>query len=276
MSDSSRFEFRAVRRCRGVAAACIRALVFAFTAMVLLPGCGDEAAFDLQMEGLQKASAGDNAGALVALNRAVALEPNDVTILLARAGVHDASGNPGAAVADYEKAIALAPNIAPGIAAQLEYLREQAGLPATRSKMAMRTKKGKPSLTHLTFCAMEPAGFQDYREQPGAEYRLGDTVWIYLDVDDLASRAGNEGSRESAFRQSLRLRDPLGKVLMHEVVVDGVHAVKRGADSESLFLRNRIPIPGSAPAGVYQVDLIVEDTLTGAIAQADGEFIVTR
>ena len=104
-------------------------LVIAVTlAGCLLAGCGEESPQQLLMKGMQKAAGGDYTGALVILDRSVALEPDNASLLIVRAGLHDSLGNPAAAVADYEKALVLAPELAPGLSMQLDYLREQVAI----------------------------------------------------------------------------------------------------------------------------------------------------
>ena len=132
-----------------------------------------------------------------------------------------------------------------------------------------------PTLTNVTFCSSEPESYGNYQEQPGASYRAGETAWIYIDVRNLEARTSEDGQIENSLRQSIELRDPWGKLLMEEVVVDEVRTIPWRKDPDRLFLRNHIAIPSSAPAGEYSVELLLEDRFTGAKTRADGHFTVT-
>ena len=255
-------------------------LVAVTLAACLLAGCGEDSPQDLLMEGMQKAASGDYDGALVILDRSVAMEPNNVSLLIVRAGLHDSLGDPAAAVADYEKVLALAPDLAPGLSMQLDFLREQVaileqvqGVPGAAPAADSATEG--PTLTNVTFCSSEPESYGNYQEQPGASYRAGQTAWIYLDVHNLEARTSEDGQIENSLRQSIELRDPWGRLLMEEVVVDEVRTIPWRKDPDRLFLRNHIAIPSSAPAGEYSVELLLEDRFAGAKTKAAGHFTVS-
>ena len=129
------------------------------------------------------------------------------------------------------------------------------------------------TVTNVTFCSSEPRGYGNYQEQPGATYRAGQTAWIYLDVANIEARTGQDGQIENSLRQSIKLRDPWGRLLMQNVVVDEVRPIDKYPDR--LFLQNQILIPSGAPAGEYRVELLVEDRFAGAKTQASGRFTVT-
>ena len=129
------------------------------------------------------------------------------------------------------------------------------------------------TVTNVTFCSSEPRGYGNYEVQPGARYRAGQTAWIYLDVANVEARTGEDGQIENSLRQSIKLRDPWGRLLMQNVVVDEVRPVDKYPDR--LFLQNQILIPSGAPPGKYRVELLVEDRFAGATTQAGGSFTVT-
>ncbi len=132
-----------------------------------------------------------------------------------------------------------------------------------------------PTVMNITFCSSKPEGYGNYKEQPGARYRAGQTAWIYLDVGNLESRTREDGRIENSLRQTIELRDPTGRLLMEEVVVDEVRLIGWGADPDAFFLQNFIAIPSGAPAGEYSVELLVEDRFSGAEVHAGGHFTVT-
>ncbi len=256
-----------------------RCLLATIAGSCLLGGCGEESPEQLMMKSMQKAVQGDDAAALALLDHSLALAPNDTSLLFVRGSLHDTLGNPSAAIADYEKAIALAPYLEPGIAMQLESLREQVSV-SSRTHSTRVTFVPAPSdptgptIERVTFCASRPRGYRDYEPQPSARYHAGDTAWIYLDVGNLESRRRFDGDLENALRQSLTLRGPGGTVLSDTVVIDEVLVIESGVDGDRLFLRNHIDIPAAAPAGVYRVELVVVDKFAGAMTTAGATFTV--
>ena len=147
-----------------------------------LGGCAEDSPERLMMKSMPKAVEGNDAAALALLDHSLALAPNDTSLLFVRGGLHDSLGNPAAAIADYERAIELSPHLEPGIAKQLEYLREQIGTSGmTHSTHSTRTTfvpaaadTAGPTVEHITFCASRPKGYRNYVPQPDARYRGGD------------------------------------------------------------------------------------------------------
>ena len=105
-----------------------RCFLVAVIGAFLLTGCAEDSPERLLMKGMQKAAQGDEEAALALLDLSLALDPNDPSILCVRGGLHDSLGDPVAAIADFEKAIELAPHLEVGLATQLKYLRETAAV----------------------------------------------------------------------------------------------------------------------------------------------------
>ncbi len=156
---------------------------------------------------------------------------------------------------------------------QVAFIADVEAAPATA--LATDPATAGPTVTNITFCSSKPEGYGNYQEQPGARYRAGQIAWIYLDVGNLESRTREDGQVENSLRQSIKLRDPWGRLLMENVVVDERRAIGQRKDPARLFLQNQILIPSGAPAGEYSVELLVEDRFSGAEAHAGGHFTVT-
>ncbi len=257
----------------------VRCLLATIAGTCLLGRCGEDSPKQAMIQSMRKAVQGDNESAIAMLDQTLSFAPNDTTLLFVRAALHDSLGNPAAAIADYEKAIALAPHLEPGITKQLESLRERASVSGSPHSTRVTfvpapSEPTGPTIERVTFCASRPRGYRDYKPQPGARYSGGDTAWIYLDVGNLESRRRFDGGIENALRQSLTLRGPNGTVLSDTVVIDEVLVIESGIDGDRVFLRNHIDIPAGAPAGVYRIDLVVVDTFAGAMTKAGASFTV--
>jgi uncharacterized protein YfaS (alpha-2-macroglobulin family) len=133
------------------------------------------------------------------------------------------------------------------------------------------TGEGEFGASNLTFCAEQPADFDDYTAQPDAVYEPHETVWVYFEINGATAELEGE-SHVVDITQELRITNPDG-----DVVVEDTHEFDDAVDDIDRYAGwNRVRLPGDALPGVYEVAFDLTDTLSGATATGSGTFTLRR
>ena len=128
------------------------------------------------------------------------------------------------------------------------------------------------SVTNVVFCSEEPTGYHEYEEQPGATYNPGDTVWIYMDVNNIHYNPNSDGSNEVWITENLTILDSQGEILLNGEIINDHRNFPEEEDVEKMFLKNDITIPTDFDPGHYTVQIVVKDKLAGVTASASSTF----
>jgi len=127
---------------------------------------------------------------------------------------------------------------------------------------------------NLVFCSEEAAGYMDYREQPGAAYKPGDRVWLYVNVQGQKHNANEDGTNEVWITENVKVVSPDGSTLLDEEALSEHQNFPRDLSMEKLYLSNYITTTPQLPAGKYTVELTVADKLGGDTAKASSSFVL--
>jgi hypothetical protein len=132
---------------------------------------------------------------------------------------------------------------------------------------------GDLSISNIVFCSDQPLGYMDYEEQPSAQYNPGDTVWIYMNINNLYYNINSDESSEIWIKQDLSLLDSQGELIQDfgEIVNDHRNLPEE-EDPDKIFLTNNINIPTDFDPGRYTVTIFVEDALAGETTSESSTF----
>lgn len=131
-------------------------------------------------------------------------------------------------------------------------------------------------VSNVVFCSQEPAGYMNYKEQPNATYKPGDTVWIYMNVDNIKYNPNEDGTNEVWISEYLTLKDPNGKVLLDQELLNDHSNLPKKLDPNTLFLRNRIFTTKNLVEGKYTVYITVTDKLANKTASVSSNFYLKK
>jgi len=128
------------------------------------------------------------------------------------------------------------------------------------------------SITNVVFCSEEPTGHHEYEEQPSATYNPGDTVWIYMDVNNIHYNPNPDETNEIWITENLTILDSQGEILLNGEIINDHRNFPEEDDPEKLFLKNDISIPTDFDTGHYTVQIVVKDKLAGTTTSASSTF----
>ena len=134
------------------------------------------------------------------------------------------------------------------------------------------SKNGDLSVTNVVFCSEEPTGYHEYKEQPGATYNPGVTVWIYMDVNNIHYNPNSDGSNEVWITENLTILNSDGEILLNGEIINDHRNFPEEEDVEKMYLKNDITIPADFDPGYYTVQIMVKDKLAGVTASASSTF----
>lgn len=147
-----------------------------------------------------------------------------------------------------------------------------AGTRATRS--AEFEVSAPFSIERIRFLEDEPAGYRQYTEQPDAEYRASDTVWVYVEPDSVELEQRDDGDRWYELGVTVRTVGPDGtEDLQVKDTVNNPLAADR--DPEKLFLVVSFDLRRGTP-GEYTVDIVVHDRVGGERATDSATFTLVN
>ena len=131
---------------------------------------------------------------------------------------------------------------------------------------------GDFSISNVVFCSEEPTGYHGYKEQPSAIYNPGDTVWIYMDINNIHYNVNSDDTSEVWITENLTILDSQGEILLNGEIINDHRNFPEEEDPEKLFLKNDISIPTDFDPGHYTVQIVVKDKLAGVTASASSTF----
>ena len=116
------------------------------------------------------------------------------------------------------------------------------------------------SISNLVFCSEESKSYMDYVEQPGATYKPGDTVWIYMNLEGIKLNPNPDGTKEMWIRAYITLKAPNGDILLNEEAHEEHRDVQ--ANQNEMCLDAYINTTPQLTEGKYTVEIIVTDKLS--------------
>jgi hypothetical protein len=126
------------------------------------------------------------------------------------------------------------------------------------------------SVKNLALCT-EVTSFGVYKPFEKLEFKSGQEVLLYAEVDNFKSVRGEKGFR-TALRSSYQILDPHGaRVDSQEFEITEEHCQNQRRD---FFMRYHIWMPKRIYGGRYTLQLTIEDTLSQKIGQSSIEFDV--
>ena len=130
------------------------------------------------------------------------------------------------------------------------------------------------SISNLVFCSEESKSYMVYAEQPGATYKPGDTVWIYMNLEGIKLNPNPDGTSDMYIRTYITLKAPNGDILLNEEA-SGVHKAVYMKQNET-FLDAYINTTPQMTEGKYTVEIIVTDIIGNRTARASDCFILNN
>lgn len=139
------------------------------------------------------------------------------------------------------------------------------------------------ALSELIFCSEQPAWKGNYEKQPNATYKVGDTIWLYVEVDGLKNKK-LDGDHRVDVTFAVTVMDANGNTVQHPWLAQKVTDYLTERDvSGSEWLRlcmysYRIEDkPARAevyPPGKYTVSVDATDEVAGETKNVRGNFYV--
>lgn len=132
---------------------------------------------------------------------------------------------------------------------------------------------GDLSISNIVFCSEQPVGYMDYDEQPSAQYNQGDTVWIYMNINNIHYNVNSDDTSEIWIKQNLTLLDSQGELIQDfgEIINDHRNLPEE-EDPDKIFLTNNIYIPTDFDPGRYTVKISIMDALAGETTSQSSTF----
>lgn len=126
-------------------------------------------------------------------------------------------------------------------------------------------------IADVVYCAEQPDGYDDYETQPDATYEVGDVIWIYVDVRNIATEDVGGGEVAVHVAEDLTVRDSDDEtVLDEELTID--QNFPEGFDRETFFIVNNVTLPMSAGSGDYTTRIALRDQVSGNSASTTAAF----
>lgn len=135
---------------------------------------------------------------------------------------------------------------------------------------------GEFNLSHLKFCSKEPRGYMNYTEQPENTYSVGETIWIYFNVNNHEYNLHSDGSFELWLVSDVALEGPNGSNIPVSDSPMVIHEnVSAARDPEKVYIQHRLTLSGeNISLGQYAVEITVSDKLSNGTARISGNFIL--
>ena len=130
------------------------------------------------------------------------------------------------------------------------------------------------SISNLVFCSEKSKSYMDYVEQPGATYKPGDVVWIYMNLDGLKLNPNSDGANEMWIGLYVTLKSPNGGILLNEATREKHGNVQMNQDE--ICLDAYINTTPQLAEGKYVIEIIVKDKLGDRRATASDCFLMNN
>lgn len=118
----------------------------------------------------------------------------------------------------------------------------------------------------ITFAAGEPQNHETYEEAPNRTYRVGDTVWVVVEVANVPTDDSDTARLEYVFETETPDGDTWEPVHEREESWDDV------GESEILIVWDGFQTYEDDPDGEYEMTITVEDQVDGERLQTTEEF----
>jgi hypothetical protein len=138
------------------------------------------------------------------------------------------------------------------------------------------TVSGKLGISNIVFCSENPNGYMDYKEQPDATYKPGETVWIYFNLNGVKYNVNQDETKEIWIKLHLKLKSPEGSILLDEDLYNEHKNFEKQYNMEELFLRVNINTIEELTEGKYTVELELKDELADTLATASTNFLLKK
>ena len=126
-------------------------------------------------------------------------------------------------------------------------------------------------IAEVVFCAEQPDGYDDYTVQPEATYAVGDVIWIYIDVLNVATDDAGGGEISVEVTETLVIRDESESVVFEDTI-ELTQNFPEGIDMTTFFLVNDVLLPMEAGAGEYELVLSLTDDIGESSTSATASF----
>jgi hypothetical protein len=127
-------------------------------------------------------------------------------------------------------------------------------------------------IDEFVFCSEQPAGYGQYEEQSDATYATSDVVWIYIDVVGFDVEDAGDGQIAVDLAENLVVRDPNGEeILQNDFTFD--NEFDEGLRGQ-FFVVNNVTLPSGSAAGEYEVEVSLDDGLSGESTNRTETFTV--
>ena len=144
------------------------------------------------------------------------------------------------------------------------------------SKKVEKASAAKLELSNIVFCSIKPKGYMDYNEQPEATYKLGKTLWIYMNLDGVSHNPNPDGTKEVWIKLHLKVKSPNGDVLLDQDLYNEHKNYQKKFNPGEMFLKVNLNTVTGMAEGRYTVELILKDNLAGKQASASSIFTLKK
>ncbi|MBI2854508.1 MAG: hypothetical protein HYX87_06260 [Chloroflexi bacterium] len=131
-------------------------------------------------------------------------------------------------------------------------------------------------ISNVVFCSKEPQGYMQYVEQPNATYKIGDTVWVYMNIKGVKSIKNQDETNEVWIAENIAVKAPDGTTIVDQEVVNEHQNFAKEVDVDKLYLRNYISTSAGMNAGLYKVEITVSDKLAEVKGQVSTQFTLAQ
>ncbi len=142
----------------------------------------------------------------------------------------------------------------------------------TKTRPVKKKTAGKLELSNIVFCSTRPKGHMEYKEQPKAIYKAGQTVWIYMNLEGISHNLNSNGTKEVWIKLHLRLKAPNGDVLLDQELYNEHKNYQKKFNPDEMFFKVNLNTVRGMTEGRYTVELELKDNLAGQIASESSIF----
>lgn len=156
---------------------------------------------------------------------------------------------------------------------QIPDARDRAGQTVNQLQTAIRHLQERANLEirNLAFCRQIDY-FGNYTRFPRDEFRPGDEVLLYAELDNFKSEPTPEGQYRTLLRSSVEIVSPAGEIRKH-IDFPATEDLCRNPRRD-YFHNYQFTIPERIPLGPHLVKLTVVDELSGKMMTATAHFVV--
>lgn len=132
----------------------------------------------------------------------------------------------------------------------------------------------EPMITNIVFCSESPKGYMEYKEQTNATYQPGDTVYLYMNFENVKYYPNPDGTNEIWITEKLTLKAPNGDILLSKQVLNEHQNFQEELDPNNLFFNNKITTTPQFTKGKYIVEIVATDKLSNNKVTLSANFTI--